>query len=81
MGNLPDCFTEKKHFKDNILQIRIPVSRELQKSENVMSHVESLAIEWTTSSWNTANPPIIVLPFNCSSSLETKKVVSDFFTN
>ena len=55
--------------KNNILQIRILVTRKLKISENVMSCVCKLVIDSTASCLNTENPPIKVLPFNCRFSL------------
>ena len=85
-GNSDTLTEEGKHKsirfsvdKNNSLKIRIPVTEKSRISENVMLCVESLVIGSLTNSLNTANPPIRVLPFNCPSSLKTKKVESHFF--
>ena len=66
----------------NILQIKIPVTRKLQIPERVLSCVKSSAFYDTKSSLNTAKSFLVkILPFNCPSSLETKKVVSDFLSD
>ena len=48
--------------KSNILQIRIPVARVLQISENILLCVSNLATEKARNTLNTANPPIRVFP-------------------
>ena len=52
--------------------------RKLQESENAMPKL-CQAIDRIKNILNTANPLIIVLPFNCPSSSKTKNVISDKF--